>query len=77
MSDFLDVELFLIANGRLPTKPDDSLTEKMVKNVIDKAHQGDKKALSVLSYAFHKFGLMRCKGGKNCPNHADHEGGRK
>jgi len=73
MSDsFLDVELFLRANDRLPTRDGDVLTKEMVKKVLDKALlEGDEKCKAVMSYAFHKYGVLSCDG-DNCPDHKDH-----
>lgn len=64
-SAFLDVELFLIANGRLPNETSDKLSHEMVKKVIDLAiMKNDQKAKQVLNYAFHMFHILG-------PNHKD------
>lgn len=56
---FMDVELFLIANGRLPNEETDSLTYEMVKKVCDKAMlKRDPKAIQILNYAFHRLHML-------------------
>ena len=56
---FLDVELFLIANGRLPNEKDDKLTYEMVKKVLDMAFiERNQKALAIQNYAAHRFHML-------------------
>lgn len=58
-SSFGEVELFLIANERLPTEPTDILTYEMVKKVCDKAMiDRDPKALKIKNYAFHRLHML-------------------
>lgn len=55
-----DVEVFRVATGRLPTQPDDVLTEQMCQRVLDMAIlEGNREAQAVLTYAAHRWFLFR------------------
>lgn len=74
---FMNVELFLIANDRLPSQEKDSINKDMVRKVIRIA-QGivksdrQEQARKALPYAYHMYGLMGCKGGNDCPTPETH-----
>lgn len=82
-SSWWDVELFRIANGRLPSKMTDVVDRNTAKKVLDIAHseitgytqKEVEDAKNAMPYAFHLYGLLGCDGGKDCPNHENHEKG--
>lgn len=70
---WMRVELFRVATGRLPDKPDDTITETLCKGVLDRAlFKGEAINENVVNYAAHRWWLfqhpehqcnVKCNGG--------------
>ena len=57
---WMEVELFRIARGRLPTGSEDQITESLCKEVMDRAIlKGEKIAHEVVDYAAHRWWLFK------------------